>query len=121
MAVQANGTMIRVPQGDTGVIKFQAEGAEVQDGDQGVFTLANRSGAILMRKILPQIEGENAFNMPFTFEETAALKPGEYAWSLAIVQHGTFDGNGKLTAAEGKHTVVTRGMLIVEEVAGGAR
>ena len=118
MAVEVAGLSIRLPQGDTGVIKFVAEKGEVTAEDRGVFTLARRDGTAILRKILP-FDGDTA-HMALTYEDTAGLKPGTYAWSLRVVRRGVFDG-GKLTAVEGQHTAVLNGSLMLQAVAGGVR
>lgn len=121
MAIEVSGTMLRIPQGDTGTVKFVAEEGELAQEDQGVFTLARRDGSAILRKVLPVDPNEHAFHMTFVYEDTARLKPGGYEWSLRVVRGGTFDESGRLTAAQGQHTAVLRGRMSVLGYAGGAR
>ena len=120
MAVEVRGTMIRIPQGDTGNVKFAADG-DLSDWDKALFTLARRDGSTILRKVLPPDLGDNAFHMAFVYEDTAKLRPGSYEWSFRVVRGGAFDANGRLTGAQGSHTAVLKGQLNVMEVAGGAR
>lgn len=121
MAVEVHGTLIRIPQGDTGNVTFVADRGEIADGDKGVFTLARRDGTALLRKRLPPDPEAGAFHMAFVYEDTAKLRPGSYEWSFRVVRGGAFDANGRLTGAQGSHTAVLKGQLNVMEVAGGAR
>lgn len=121
MAIEVNGTMLRIPQGDTGMVKFVAEEGELSQEDLGVFTLARRGGAAILRKVLPPDMDEHAFSMMFVYEDTVKLKPGGYEWSLRVVRGGTFDESGRLTDAQGQHTAVIRGKMNVLGCAGGAR
>ena len=121
MAVEVAGNTIRVPQGDTGTVKFVGEGEDIAKDDKGVFTLARRDGSTVLRKILPLNESDGAFHLPITYEDTAKLRPDTYEWSMRVVRGAVFDANGKLTDAQGQHTAVLNGRLIVLAVAGGAR
>ena len=121
MAIEVSGTMMRIPQGDTGTVKFAAEAGEISGEDQGVFTLARQGGPAILRKLLePDLE-ENAFHMAVVHEDTARLSQGQYEWSLRIVRGGTFDGEGRLTDAQSQNTVVLRGKMNVLSCAGGVR
>ena len=121
MAVKVNGTIIQIPQGDTGMVRFVAEEERITTEDRGVFTLARRDGTAILRKLMePDVE-RNAFSMMFVYEDTARIRPGGYDWSLRIVRNGVFDGNGRLTAAQGQHTPVMKGRLQILSTAGGAR
>lgn len=120
MAVQASGTQIRIPQGDTGNVKFAADGA-LSDSDRALFTLARRDGGVILRKVLPPDLVGNAFHMAFVYEDTSKLRPDNYEWSLRVVRGGVLDSSGKLTDAQGSHTPILRGTLTIQSVAGGAR
>ena len=121
MAVEIYGTTIRIPQGDTGIVKFVADGVKLTDDDRGVFTLAGSSGTAIIRKILPADLKAGVFRMAFVYEDTEKLKPGTYRWSFRVVRDAAFDANGRLTSAKGSHTTVIQGVLVVLAVAGGAR
>lgn len=121
MAVEANGMLIRIPQGDTGNVKFVAEEGEIADGDKALFTVASRSGGALLRKVLTPNMSDRAFHLPFVYEDTATMKPDTYEWSLRVVRDGTFDDKGRITAVHGSHTPILRGKLTILPVAGGAR
>ena len=121
MAAEAMGNQIRIPQGDTGVVKFVYDKSEVAETDKAIFTVASQNGNAMLRKILEPNEGDSAFHLPFTHEETAAIKPGAYDWSLRVVRGGVFDANGRLTSAQGSHTTILKGRLTILSVAGGAR
>jgi len=121
MAVEAMGMQIRIPQGDTGTVKFVYDKEELTGDATALFTIANRNGGVILRKMLSPVENEGAFHLPFTHEETANLKPDSYDWSLRVVENGTFDTNGKIRSAAVSNTVVLCGMLTILPVAGGAR
>lgn len=121
MAVEANGMLIRVPQGDTGHVKFVTEKGEAMTGDVALFTVASRSGGAILRKVLALDEKEMAFNLPFVYDDTATLKPDNYEWSLRVVHDGKLDDKGRIVSAQGSHTPVLKGKLTVLPVAGGAR
>lgn len=121
MAIEVSGTMMRIPQGDTGTVKFAAQKGELSGEDLGVFTLARRDGAAILRKILPPDLKENAFHMAFVHADTAKLHLGQYDWSLRVIRGGTFDADGKLTSVQSQNTVVLRGKISVMNFAGGVR
>ena len=121
MSVEANGMSIRIPQGDTGNVKFVVEKGEISEEDKAVFTVANRSGVAILRKILSPNMGDEAFHLPFVYEDTSTLKPDSYEWSLRVVRDGDFDDKGRITAVHGSHTPILKGRLTVLPVAGGAR
>ncbi|MBQ2991137.1 MAG: hypothetical protein IJD60_07585 [Clostridia bacterium] len=121
MAVEAMGMQIRIPQGDTGSVKFVCYNGEVLQDDRALFTVASRSGIPILRKVLSPDEKGEAFCLPFTFEETSKMKPDSYEWSLRVVSEGAFDSNGKMTGAKASHTPVLCGKLIILPVAGGAK
>ena len=121
MAVEVSGTMIRIPQGDTGLVRFMADKGEIEQGDTAVFTLAHRGGAAILRKVLEADMEQQAFTMMFVHEDTARLRPDHYEWSLRIVRSGKFDADGRLLDAKGQHTAVLSGRLSVLGYAGGVR
>lgn len=121
MAVEVAGNAIRIPQGDTGPVKFVAEEGDVTNADKGVFTLARRDGTPILRKLIDPDMGDNAFHMMFTYDDTAKLRPDAYEWSFRVVRGGVFDASGKLTDVQGQHTAIINGRLSVLAVAGGAR
>jgi hypothetical protein len=121
MAVQAMGTQIRIPQGDTGSVKFTYAKGEVSADDRALFTVANQNGGAMLRKVLTPNDSDLAFHLPFTYGETASMKPGSYNWSLRVVRDGTLDVNGRITDVQGSHTAVLNGRLTILPVAGGAK
>lgn len=121
MAVEAMGMQIRIPQGDTGCVKFVYESGEVTEEDRALFTIAGRNGGAMLRKVLSPNESDHAFHLPFTYQETASMKPDSYDWSLRVVRKGTLDVNGKITDVQGSHTAILKGKLTILPVAGGAR
>ena len=121
MAVEVYGSTICMPQGDTGCVKFVPEGGEVRDNDKGIFTITRRNGPALLRKILPLNSSSRVFDMAFTHEETAGMKPDDYEWSFSLVRDGEFGADGRLTTAQMKHTPILKGKLTVLPVAGGAK
>ena len=90
-----SGRTIRLSRGDTGVIPFRVEGVTLTDADRAVFTVRRRSGAILIQKVIPPVDG--LFYMPFTNDETDGWQPGEYVWDIRIVLDAVTDENGKVT------------------------
>lgn len=120
MAVEVMGAMIRIPQGDTGVVKFVPE-EPLGEAYRALFTISRRNGGALLRKVLVPDERDGAFYMPFAYGETAAMKPDRYEWSLRVVRGGQLDAQGRLVDADGSHTAVLCGQMTVLPVAGGAR
>lgn len=120
MAVEAIGTQIRLPQGDTGNVKFVADGA-LDSSDRALFTLARRGGGVILRKVLPPNMDDSAFHMAFVYADTAKLRPDSYEWSLRVVRGGVLDDDGRITETQGSHTAILRGVMAVLPVAGGAR
>ena len=120
MAVEAMGMQIRIPQGDTGSVKFTYDKGEVAAEDRALFTVANANGGAILRKVLAPNNSDLAFHLPFTYEETAVMRPGRYDWSLRVIRDGTLDASGKITAVKGSHTAILRGKLTILPVAGGA-
>ena len=120
MAVEVNGTMIRIPQGDTGNVKFVADG-ELSESNKALFTIARRDGSAVLRKVLSVDESDKAFHLPFAYSETARMQPDSYEWSLRVVRGGKLDASGRLEDTQGSHTAILRGTLTILPVAGGAR
>ena len=120
MAVEVRGTMIRIPQGDTGNVKFVADG-ELSESDKALFTIARRDGSAVLRKALSVDESDKAFHLPFAYSETARMRPDSYEWSLRVVRGGKLDASGRLEDTQGSHTAILRGTLTILPVAGGAR
>lgn len=129
MAVEAMGMQIRIPQGDTGNVKFVADSGnmniasngKIEPEDRALFTIVSRSGAMILRKVLSPNEELTEFQLPFVYDDTAKLKPDTYEWSLRIVREGVFDANGRITSVKNVHTPVMAGKFIVMPVAGGAK
>ena len=120
MAVEAMGSRIRIPQGDTGNVKFIAD-ETLREGDRALFTIARRSGGTVLRKVLLPDMNDNAFHMPFVYGETASMRPDSYEWSLRVVRDGSLNDGGYLTDTRECHAAILRGVLTVLPVAGGAR
>lgn len=120
MAVEAMGNTIRMPQGDTGVVKFVPDKREIASDDRALFTVVNRSGATLLRKVLSP-DDDGVFRLPFVYDDTARMKPDTYEWSIRVVHNATLDASGKIVSVDTMHTPVTLGKMVVLTVAGGAR
>lgn len=120
MAVEVHGMHIRIPQGDTGNVKFAADGA-LSESDRALFTVVRRGGGMLLRKVLSPDVNDNAFHMAFVYGETAGMRPDSYEWSLRVVRGGVLDAAGRLEDTQGSHTAILCGTLTILPVAGGAR
>ncbi len=121
MSVRVCGNLIQIPQGDTGIVKFVFEEGTASEKDRAIFTLAQRGGLAVMRKILVPNLSDHAFHMMFIHDDTASLRPDTYEWSLRVVRDAAFDASGRLTNAQGQHTAVLSGRMAVLRIAGGAR
>ena len=121
MAVEAMGMQIRIPQGDTGTVRFVCDKGEITPDARALFTIASKSCATILRKVLSPSESNREFHLPFAYEETSVMKPGSYNWSLRVVSDGMFDASGKLRGAKSSHTPVLLGKLMILPVAGGAK
>ena len=102
-------------------MKFVYDKGMVDEEDRAIFTVATRSGAPVLRKVLPPDNEENAFHLPFVFEETAAMRPDTYEWSLRVVHGGELDENGRIVSANSSQTAILKGRLTIMSVPGGAR
>lgn len=120
MAVRATGTRIEIPQGDTGSLRFVADVALTED-DRALFTVAGPHGGVLLRRVLSPDDEGCAFELAFSYRETASIQPGCYEWSLRLIRDGRLDDKGRITSARDSHTAVLCGRLVVLPVAGGAR
>lgn len=121
MAVEVlNERVIRLPQGDTGMVRFVAD-EPVQEADRGVFTVARRDGRPVLRKIIAPDAETNSFAMALVYEDTANLHPDSYEWSFRLVRGGKFDETGRIMEANWVSTGVLEGRMTVLAIAGGAR
>lgn len=120
MAVDVMGLHIRIPQGDTGMVKFEADNP-LEPECRALFTLTRRNGGVLLRKVLVPDEEGHAFCLPFVYSDTAAMKPDTYDWSIRVVYGGVLDGQGRLLDTQFSHTEVLCGRFTLLPVAGGAR
>ena len=88
------GRTIRVSRGDTGVIRFAAEGIDLTENDLCVFTVKRRSGGTVIEKVIePE---ENVYLIPFTNADTE-IPVGDYEWDIRIALDAKTDGNGRVT------------------------
>lgn len=88
------GRTIRISRGDTGLIRFAAEGAELSEKDLCVFTVKRRSGGTVMEKVIEPEEG--AYLIPFTTADTE-IPVGDYEWDIRIALDAVTDGTGRVT------------------------
>ena len=93
---EANGTMIRISRGDTGLLRIMPEPLRMGEDDRAVFTIARRGGGILMEKIL-KAEADGALLIPFTNDETEDMPVGDYEWDIRIVLDARLDAQGRPT------------------------
>lgn len=107
---------IRISRGDTGLIRFQAEGIELTKKDLCVFTVRRRSGGMVMEKVI-QSE-ENAYLIPFTNEETEKMDVDEYEWDVRIALDAVTDGTGRVTGGREVITPWAPGKLKITKVVG---
>lgn len=118
--VHVHGKTIVLAKGDTGPVRFRVRGETLTQEHRGIFTLAARSGAVLLRKVL--IPQNNVLDMMFAHADTEKLRPTEYVWSLRVVRGAKFDNEGRYTAEpESQHTPYRNGRLRLLDTAGGAR
>lgn len=89
------GRTIRISRGDTGLIAFEADGAELSESDLCVFTVRRRSGGVVMEKVIePE---ENVYLIPFTNAETEKMQAGDYEWDVRIALDAVTDSTGRVT------------------------
>lgn len=119
MAITISGNMIQMPQGDTGPVAFVVKRGEATTEDTGVFTLAQRDGMPILRKVIAP--SGNTFHMMFTYADTAKLRPDNYRWSFRVLRNPQFDTHGNLLNTQGQHTPVMEGRMMIFPVAGGVR
>lgn len=91
---EVHGRTIRISQGDTGIVTFRVEGAQLTDADRAVFTAKGSGGRLIQKVIAPQ---EGLIRVPLTNEETDGWKPGLYSWDLRIVLEAQVDAQGAVT------------------------
>lgn len=121
MAIQILGRTIRLPRGETDLVKFKVTGAKITDQHRAVFTLARQNGEIVLRKVLPPNVEEQSFGMMFVYADTADLKTGTYDWSLRVMLDLEISAEGRIEGARGQATLEDRGRFELGQVAGGAR
>lgn len=110
------GRTIRVSRGDTGVIRFLAEGIELTDNDLCVFTIRRKSGGTAMEKVVaPE---ENAYYIPFTNEETERFPVDDYEWDIRVVLDVVKDDAGRVTGGREVLTPWAPGVFKVVKVVG---
>lgn len=88
------GRTIRISRGDTGLIRFSAEGIDLTEKDLCVFTVKRRSGGTVMEKVIEPEEG--AYLIPFTNADTE-IPVGDYEWDIRIALDAELDGTGRVT------------------------
>lgn len=91
---EVHGRTIRISQGDTGIVTFSVEGAELTDADRAVFTVKGSAGRLIQKVIAPQ---DNLIRVPLTNGETEGWRPGLYSWDLRIVLKAVMDAQGMVT------------------------
>ncbi len=92
---EMHGRTIRISQGDTGIVTFSVEGAQLSSADRAVFTVKGSAGRLIQKVIAPE-EG-NLIRVPLTNEETDGWRPGLYSWDLRIVLEPKLDADGMVT------------------------
>lgn len=113
---EAIGRTIRLSAGDTGLIRFEAEGVQLAAGDLAVFTVRRRSGELMMEKVLAP-EG-NVFKVPFLNADTQRWREGEYLWDLRIALGAQTDADGHVTDGREVITPFAPGVLRVMKAVG---
>ena len=121
MAIQIVGSTIKLPKGETDLLKFKINGAEITEQHRAVFTLARQSGEAVLRKVLPPDVEAQTFGMMFVYTDTADLKTGAYDWSLRVFLDLKIGEDGRIEDARGQATLEDRGRFVLEQIAGGAR
>lgn len=89
------GRTIRISRGDTGLIRFRAEGVALTEKDLCVFTVKRRSGGAVLEKVVEPEDG--AYLIPFTSKETE-IPVGDYEWDIRIALDAVTDGTGRVTS-----------------------
>lgn len=88
------GRTIRISRGDTGLIRFAAEGVDLTEKDLCVFTVRRRNGGTVLEKVIePE---ENAYLIPFTNEDTE-IPVDDYEWDIRIALDAVTDNTGRVT------------------------
>lgn len=113
---EVHGNCIRISAGDTGVIRFEAEGIELTPSDRAVFTVKRRGGGAVIRKIV-EPEG-NAILVPFVNGDTEKLHADSYEWDIRYVLDAQLDGRGEVTDGREVITPFAPGNLQVMKVVG---
>lgn len=121
MAVEIRGTTICMPCGETDPVRFEITEGEITEEDRGVFTIAEKSGKPLLRKIIAPNEERTGFDMMFTFDDTAEMRAGGYEWSFRVVKDAQIGDNGKIERLKTQQTPIARGELRLMGPAGGAK
>lgn len=110
------GRTIRISRGDTGLIRFSAEGMNLTENDLCVFTVKRRSGGTVMEKVIePE---DNAYLIPFTNAETERMQVGDYEWDIRIALDAKTDGNGRVTGGREVITPWPPAMLRIAKAVG---
>ena len=113
---RVRGRTIEVSAGDTGVIRFAAEGAALTQADRAVFTVKKRSGETVIEKIaVPQ---GNEIRIPFVNADTEHLRADTYLWDIRYVLDAKMDEKGAVTDGREVITPMLPGAMHVMKVVG---
>ena len=112
-----SGLSIQISAGDTGVIRFEIEGTSLTEKDRGVFTVKNRNGMIMIKKII-QPERKNEICVPFVNGDTEHLTPGVYEWDMRIAIKAKIAENGDVVDGESVVTPYLPARFTVLKVVG---
>lgn len=91
---QVNGTNIVLSRGDTGGIKFTAEGYTFGPDDRALFSVRNAGGTIVKQEQFELVD--NAFYVTFFNADTDALTPGNFTWDVRYVINPYYDSDGRI-------------------------
>jgi hypothetical protein len=114
---KASGQSIQISAGDTGVIRFDVEGARLTDRDRGVFTVKTRSGETMIRKIIKP-EKETEIMLPLVNSDTEKMQPGVYEWDIRVVLNAKFNASGDVVDGDSISTPYAPGQFTVMRVVG---
>lgn len=110
------GRTIELSAGDTGVIRFSAQGVTLTPADRVMFTVRRKNGdAVICKLVTPD---GNEVLIPFVNEDTEHLRADTYEWDVRYVLDAQMDGTGAVVSGREVITPFMPGSLHVMKVVG---
>lgn len=104
-------TRIVLSRGDTGSVTITSEGYDFSENDRALFTLKDGTGAIVMQKQYPIVNGE--FTVQFRNADTDSRPTGSYTWDVRYIINPFYDESGAIVDGD---QVITPNLPMMLEI-----